>query len=97
MHKPCPWCGAEEMHGYPNPQKGLRRRLATVAHLVIVLAFAVLLLHELYLAAGMALVGSAVLLYSMMCGPFFNDFRVCPQCARIEAAPRGLRRRRDAD
>lgn len=90
MNKPCPWCQTPGMHAYRNPHKAARRRLGQVAHLVLLSGMLALLLTQRYLEAGVALCASFALMYRMMCGSYFNDFRVCGKCARIETVPKGI-------
>lgn len=93
-HSRCPWCDDIEMTPYRNNRKESRRRLGQVGHLVLLITAAILLYCErsfpVGLIAGILLFASCMIMYMMACGPYFNDFRVCPQCGHVEAVPKGV-------
>ena len=81
----CLWCGSPRTAVFRNPHKGWRRMAGAIIHAVLLVGVLVLLFHlERRLEAACLFFASCVLLYEFIQGPFFNDFRVCQECARIE-------------
>lgn len=90
MRRNCPWCNAEGMQPYRNSEKMRRRRIAQAGHVVLVVGAVALLVTGRYFEAGLVAFGGFALMYAMMCSPFFNDFRVCAACGRIEAVTKNI-------
>ena len=90
MLKTCPWCQAPSMHPYRNRHKTHRRRLAQAGHLLLLIGLLALLLVHRFFEAGLLAFASFALMYMMMCSPYFNDFRVCASCGRIESVVRNI-------